>query len=104
MPAAAQRMLLARLVEQGARLAYHGDFDWPGLRIAAVVMRAYGARPWRFGAEAYREHDPDGVEQALEGTPATSFWDPALAQAMHERGLAIPEEAVAAKLLHDLRK
>ena len=54
MPAAAQRTLLPQLAEAGANLAYHGDFDWPGLRIANLVMRSFGARPWRFGAEDYR--------------------------------------------------
>jgi uncharacterized protein (TIGR02679 family) len=48
MPAAAQRCLLAQLVQAGARLSYHGDFDWPGLRIANHVMREHGAHAWRF--------------------------------------------------------
>lgn len=48
MPAAAQRTLLAQLAQAGARLRYHGDFDWAGLRIANHVMRTWEARPWRF--------------------------------------------------------
>src|SRR5690606_35169214 len=28
MPAAAQQTLLRQLIERGANLAYHGDFDW----------------------------------------------------------------------------
>ncbi|MCL2429569.1 MAG: TIGR02679 family protein, partial [Alphaproteobacteria bacterium] len=39
MPAAAQRTLLSQLAKEGARLRYHGDFDWPGVRIANHVMR-----------------------------------------------------------------
>lgn len=104
MPAAAQRTLLARLVESGAQLAYHGDFDWPGLRIATVVMRFFNARPWRFGAEDYRAYVPSSPAQTLVGTPTSSFWDPALALAMRERGLAIPEEAVTTTLLLDLQR
>jgi uncharacterized protein (TIGR02679 family) len=46
MPAAAQRTLLAQLAKTEARLLYHGDFDWPGLRIANRVMRSFGAQPW----------------------------------------------------------
>ena len=42
--------------------------------------------------------------QTLSGTPAPSPWDPALAPAMQQRGLAIPEEAVAATLLLDLQR
>ena len=37
-------------VAPGARLRYHGDFDWPGLHIANRVMRDCAARPWRLGA------------------------------------------------------
>ena len=104
MPAAAQRTLLARLVECGAKLAYHGDFDWPGLRIATFVMRSFNARPWRFGAEDYRAYVPGSSAQTLSGTPTLSPWDPVLALAMSGRGLAIPEEAVAATLLLDLQR
>jgi uncharacterized protein (TIGR02679 family) len=104
MPAAAQRTLLARLVECGAELAYHGDFDWPGLRIATFVMRSFNARPWRFGAEDYRAYVPGSSAQALSGTPTLSPWDPVLVLAMRGRGLAIPEEAVAATLLLDLQR
>jgi uncharacterized protein (TIGR02679 family) len=103
MPAAAQRTLLARLVECGADLAYHGDFDWPGLRIATFVMRSFNARPWRFGAGDYRAYVPGSSSQTLHGTPTSSHWDPGLALAMRERRLAIPEEAVVATLLLDLQ-
>jgi uncharacterized protein (TIGR02679 family) len=103
MPAAAQRTLLARLVECGAQLAYHGDFDWPGLRIAAFVTSSFGARPWRFGADDYKGYVPSSPGQTLTGTPTPATWDAALTSAMCERGLAIPEEAVADSLLRDLQ-
>jgi uncharacterized protein (TIGR02679 family) len=103
MPAAAQRTLLARLVECGAQLAYHGDFDWPGLRIAAFVTSSFGARPWRFSAEDYRGYVPSSPGQTLTGTPTPAAWDAALTSAMCARGLAIPEEAVADTLLQDLQ-
>ena len=50
MPSAAQQTLLAQLAAAGARLRYHGDFDWPGLVIGNFVMREFGAEPWRFGS------------------------------------------------------
>jgi Protein of unknown function C-terminus (DUF2399) len=52
MPSAAQQTLLAQLAAAGAgaRLRYHGDFDWAGLVIGNFVMREFGAEPWRFGA------------------------------------------------------
>jgi hypothetical protein len=34
-----------RLGAAGARLLYHGDFDWAGLVIANFVMREFGAEP-----------------------------------------------------------
>jgi uncharacterized protein (TIGR02679 family) len=103
MPAAAQRTLLARLAGAGASLRYHGDFDWPGLRIANLVMRSFGAHPWRFGAADYTACVANAPGQALSGTPASADWDRALAPAMQERGQAIAEEAVAATLLQDLQ-
>jgi hypothetical protein len=45
MLAAAQRALLTQLARAGARLLYHGDFDWPGLCVATVVIRSCGAEP-----------------------------------------------------------
>jgi hypothetical protein len=37
----------------GVHLAYHGDFDWPGIAIAGRVMRRIGGSPWRFRAADY---------------------------------------------------
>ena len=104
MPAAAQRTLLAQLTRAGARLRYHGDFDWPGLRIGNHVMREFGAQPWRFGvveyAAAVRAAPRPG--HRLEGAEAIAAWDAALAPAMRTHRLAIAEEGVAASLLQDL--
>lgn len=48
--------LLDALTGAGARLAYRGDFDWPGVAMANRVIRRYGARPWRMSACDYEEH------------------------------------------------
>ena len=104
MPAAAQCRLLSRLALAGARLWYHGDFDWPGVRIGNYMARAYGAQPWRFGAVDYAA----AVEVAprpghrLKGTEVPASWDRDLTSVMREHQLAIAEEAVAASLLQDL--
>jgi uncharacterized protein (TIGR02679 family) len=104
MPAAAQRTLLTQLARAGARLRYHGDFDWPGLRIGNHVMRQCGAQPWRFGAVEYTT----SVQSAacpgypLEGSAVIASWDEALTSAMQTHQLAIAEEGVAASLLQDL--
>ncbi|HEY1247056.1 MAG TPA: TIGR02679 family protein [Hyphomicrobiaceae bacterium] len=104
MPAAAQRTLLALLAQAGAHFFYHGDFDWPGIRIANVVMRDFNARPWRFGTADYTEAAGMAAGEILTGATVAAAWDAALAQAMAERGLAIPEEGVAGLLLEDLEE
>lgn len=94
--------LLGLLARGGCRLDYHGDFDWAGLTIAARVMKATGARPWQMQAEDYLAAvvDRRGVAQ-LEGAPAPSPWDPDLADAMVDVGLAIHEEALLPRLVCD---
>jgi uncharacterized protein (TIGR02679 family) len=102
MPAAAQRTLLAQLAQAGARLLYHGDFDWPGLRIANLVIGSFGAQPWRFGAADYTAAAGIASGRALTGSTVAAAWDAALAPTMQRHGLAIAEEAVAVALLPDL--
>jgi uncharacterized protein (TIGR02679 family) len=100
MPSASQRTLLRQLAEQGARLRYHGDFDWPGIKIANYVMSHFGAEAWRFFAAEYRPRSG----RVLRGTPVTASWDPQLMAAMIAGGYALDEEAVSATLLVDLRE
>lgn len=103
MPAAAQRCLLSQLVQGRARLCYHGDFDWPGLRIGNHVMREHGARPWRFGAADYAAaFRTSNVGQPLQGAAVEAIWDDALTATMRKHDIAIAEEALAASLLADL--
>jgi uncharacterized protein (TIGR02679 family) len=104
MPAAAQRTLLTQLVRAGARLRYHGDFDWPGLRIGNHVMREFGARPWHFGVSEYTAAVQSAPRPGhpLRGTEVLASWDEALSAMMRAHQLAIAEESVAATLLQDL--
>ncbi|GLR45991.1 hypothetical protein GCM10007880_65090 [Mesorhizobium amorphae] len=104
MPAAAQRCLLSQLAQAGAKLRYHGDFDWPGLRIGNHVMREHGAKPWRFGAIDYLAAVQTAPKpaHALAGNPVDASWDGALTLVMQEQRVAIAEEALAASLLQDL--
>ncbi len=104
MPAAAQRCLLAQLTAAGARLRYHGDFDWPGLHIANQVLRDCAARPWRLGAADYLAAVGGAAhaDYRLAGVAVAAAWDAQLAPAMQAHGLAIAEEALAASLLPDL--
>lgn len=103
MPSAAQRTLISQLAVAGARLRYHGDFDWPGLTIGNFVTAVLGAQPWRFGVDDYLAAACQGGESRLSGGRVEAGWDPRLAAAMVDRGLAVHEEAVAEILLDDLR-
>lgn len=98
MPAAAQRTLLGQLATSGAVIRYHGDFDWPGLRIGNFVMRSFGASPWRFDARDYVARPG----RALDGRAAVAQWDAQLAPAMRSAGFALDEEAVVDALIGDL--
>lgn len=98
MPAAAQRTLLGQLAASGARLLYHGDFDWPGIGIGNQVMRTHGAVPWKFGSQDYRPES--GFP--LVGAPVPAEWDPSLAPRMSSIGRGQHEEAVIEELLTDL--
>lgn len=104
MSAAAQRCLLSQLAKAAASLCYHGDFDWPGLSIANLVIREQRARPWRFGANDYiaAVRTATGRSHPLEGTAVEASWDEALTKAMQHHRISIPEEALAASLLRDL--
>jgi uncharacterized protein (TIGR02679 family) len=100
-PAGAATLLLRSLAESGARLRYHGDFDWPGLGIANGILARFGACPWRFDAAAYRAVAGAGGS-ALRGHRVEASWDPELSDAMVAAGRKIEEEQVLSALLADL--
>ncbi|MFC5993500.1 TIGR02679 family protein [Pseudonocardia hispaniensis] len=82
----------------GARLRYHGDFDWPGVAIANRLIAEAGVVPWRMGAGDYlgalgRARLP------LAGAPVEPAWDAELGAAMRHHGVAVHEEAVLGDLL-----
>ena len=106
MPAAAQRTLVTQLECAGARLMYHGDFDWPGLLIANHVMRTWQVSPWRFSAKDYEVAVTNAphTRHDLSGGCVTASWDVGLMLAMQRYGIAIAEEAVVASLLDDLHQ
>jgi len=103
-PSTAFHTLVRMAVASGSELAYHGDFDWPGVAITAKVIDRYRARPWRMTAGDYLS----GVEAgdtpvALRGDPVPTPWEPGLRETMRATGRAIYEETVADQLLADLR-
>jgi uncharacterized protein (TIGR02679 family) len=78
---------------------YHGDFDWPGLRIANEVLTLTGGRPWRMATEDYAAALKGA---ALAGAPVDPCWSGTLGNAMREVGRSVHEEAVLDVLLADL--
>lgn len=108
-PSLAARQLLSALARTGVRVLYHGDFDWPGVRIATGVADLLAATcafaPWRFSAADYRAALTTGVAGRQLGPGAVSTpWDPDLSRAMVEAGVAVEEEVVLETLLTDLQQ
>ncbi len=101
-PSTAFHRLMSLAVGAGAELWYHGDFDWPGVAIAADVIARYGGRAWRMSASDYRSAARPGV--GLGGDPVDTPWDPGLREAMSVEGHAVYEETVGDQLLADLAK
>jgi uncharacterized protein (TIGR02679 family) len=106
-PAVVVTALLERLAATGSELRYHGDFDWPGIAMANVLVEAHGCRPWRFGAGDYlaalARSAPVVAELPLLGpVPTSACWDPCLTQEMRRAGRAVHEELVLDELLADL--
>jgi len=106
MPSAAQQVLLSQLREAGAQLHYHGDFDWPGIRICNHVMRTWDARPWRCGVSDYLMAVAAAPSErtSLQGREVEASWDDALSPAMRKHDVLISEESVVDRLLPDLAK
>jgi uncharacterized protein (TIGR02679 family) len=102
-PNTAAWALLDLLAADGCRFAYHGDFDWGGLRIATSVIDRYGAEPWRFGRDDYRSAVERGrLPLGSPPTGASAAWSRGLVDAMSEADTAVHEELVLDDLLADL--
>jgi uncharacterized protein (TIGR02679 family) len=100
-PSTAAWRLLDLLVAQGATIAYHGDFDWGGLRIGNALRERIPWRPWRFDTETYESLNVVGGP--LVGRAVDATWDERLRPALERRGTKVEEEIVLADLLADLR-
>lgn len=96
---ASPRTLLDQLQAADGRFAYHGDFDWPGLRIANGLFARYTAIPWRYSADDYQVRSGP----ALQGNAVNAIWDDVLTSKMKTVGLALHEEAQLPDLLADLK-
>lgn len=92
-------VLLHNLKTAGCTLHYHGDFDWPGLRIANRLVEELDVQAWRFSAVDYACAQG---KKRLEGLPVSARWDEKLEDAMRNAGVAVYEEQVMETLLLDL--
>ncbi|MGH9190161.1 MAG: TIGR02679 family protein [Acidimicrobiales bacterium] len=106
-PAVVVTALLSRLAQCGSELRYHGDFDWPGIAIANLLVGSYQCRPWQFGSADYVNAlaglAPVVVElPVLYGAQVRSSWDEQLAEEMASAGRAVHEELLLNDLLADL--
>ncbi|MCO6006063.1 TIGR02679 family protein [Actinoallomurus purpureus] len=96
------RRLLTAAAASGARIRWHGDFDWAALRTTAAAVHRYAAVPWRMGAEDYLEAVRAGGDP-LCGARAATPWDERLAVEMARERRAVREEHLVPVLLEDLR-
>ena len=103
-PSAAVMHLLRQLASTGTELAYHGDFDWGGIRIGNVVFDRLPARLWRFDAASYQAVAGRQRGLRLRGSPVSATWDPELRPSLEVTGYAIEEEHVLDELLADLAR
>lgn len=95
---AAPRTLLDQLHSVGCKLYYHGDFDWPGLRIGNGIIQRYAAIPWLYSVEHYQpQHGPALGEEFVE-----AIWDSRLSAKMQAAGIAVHEESQLDDLLEKL--
>ena len=99
--------LLDALIAGGGRLAYRGDFDWPGIGMANRIIGRYQARPWRMSAVDYEQHvsiarKRETPLQPLSGVAVDAVWDPELAPAMLTLGVAVQEESALELIVTDL--
>lgn len=106
-PAVVVTALLERLAATGAELRHHGDFDWPGIAIANVLVSTHNCLPWRFGASDYlaalTRFAPAVAElPPLGPVPTQACWDLDLTREMNRAGRAVHEELVLDELLGDV--
>lgn len=102
-PSLAVVHLIRALVEAGAVVHQHADFDPAGLAITAWLADRAGTVPWRMSAVDYRDAVNGGASVELVGAPGATPWDPALSSAMAHARRAVHEEALREQLLGAIR-
>lgn len=99
-PSLACWLLLEQLCGRGFQLAYHGDFDWGGIRIANKLYAAFGFEPWRFTTTSHCIRS--NHHRKLRPPEAEAGWDWTLSDSIRRAGVSVEEESAIEELLADL--
>jgi uncharacterized protein (TIGR02679 family) len=102
-PSGAVQTLLGQLVDAGAALAFHADFDAGGIRIGNLLGDRFGALPWRMGRADY-EAAAESAGRPLTSPPPEASWDARLRAAIANRGRAVHEEQLLVELTDELAR
>lgn len=97
------RLLLDQLLDGGATVRYHGDFDPAGLAICGRMARL-GLEPWRMTSVHYgnavEQARRTGVDLPVADRPAgRTSWDPTLQDAFNATRSIVHEERLLDELL-----
>lgn len=104
-PATAVTTLLAQMLDSGADLWYHGDFDASGIAICRR-MHELGCEPWMMAADDYRRAvrmaEASGVRLELDTKECgPTPWDPLLETAFNRSRRIVHEEFVLDGVIDD---
>lgn len=102
-PSSTVLLLLKQLLEAGAELRYHGDFDAAGLAICSSLA-TLGLTPWRMGAvdycDALSAADISGAVLPRDPhAPGPTPWDPTLRQVFDRERRVVHEERLLPGLI-----
>lgn len=105
-PRRASIMLISQLIESGATVLYHGDFDSPGIGICRR-MAELGCGPVKMGRSHYLaacdRAARSGVDLPVDGDPCgPTPWDPLLETEFDRRRRIVHEELVIDDLLVEI--
>lgn len=101
-PSAATVVLLEGLRGAGWEVRHHGDLDPDGISITQGLVQRVAARPWRMGAEDYREALAAGYGRRVAVGRVEASWDSALGAEMASKQQVVEEEALLETLVADV--
>jgi uncharacterized protein (TIGR02679 family) len=104
-PSSTVLLLLAGLLDAGAELRYHGDFDAAGFAICESLMRV-GLTPWRMNAADYltalAAADAEGADLLNDPQPpGLTPWDPVLQRVFERERRIVHEERLLPGLIEE---